>query len=169
MLYREIMAVCSQIHTKHINTLCGQNVGLLMLQDKLAIYFCVPWTGQPAVKLSKPSRSHAQCHCSACTSCMYSILSLPPVSGFLLLKLTNSVPLSLPTPCPAQWWHLETTCEMGWELKGGGKEHLVQIMATKWGRQREGLGGGCKDYRAEFSRQNVMLGERRDTVQLLVA
>ena len=29
MLYREIMAVCSQIHTKHINTLCGQNVEFL--------------------------------------------------------------------------------------------------------------------------------------------
>ena len=26
MLYREIIAVCSQIHTKDINTLCGQNV-----------------------------------------------------------------------------------------------------------------------------------------------
>jgi len=26
MLYSEIIAVCSQIHTKHINTLCGQNV-----------------------------------------------------------------------------------------------------------------------------------------------
>jgi len=26
MLYREIIAVCSQIHIKHINTLCGQNV-----------------------------------------------------------------------------------------------------------------------------------------------
>jgi len=26
MLYREIIDVCSQIHTKHINTLCGQNV-----------------------------------------------------------------------------------------------------------------------------------------------
>ena len=25
MLYREIIAVYSQIHTKHINTLCGQN------------------------------------------------------------------------------------------------------------------------------------------------
>jgi hypothetical protein len=25
MLYREIIAVCSEIHTKHINTLCGQN------------------------------------------------------------------------------------------------------------------------------------------------
>jgi len=29
ILYREIMAVCSEIHTKHINTLCGQNVELL--------------------------------------------------------------------------------------------------------------------------------------------
>ena len=28
MLYREIIAVCSEIHTKHINTLCGQNVEL---------------------------------------------------------------------------------------------------------------------------------------------
>jgi len=26
MLYREIIAVCSEIHTKHINILCGQNV-----------------------------------------------------------------------------------------------------------------------------------------------
>ena len=26
MLYGEIMAVCSEIHTKHINTLCGQEV-----------------------------------------------------------------------------------------------------------------------------------------------
>ena len=29
MLCREIIAVCSQIHTKHINTVCGQNVELL--------------------------------------------------------------------------------------------------------------------------------------------
>jgi len=29
MLYREIMAVCSQIYTKHINTLYGQNEELL--------------------------------------------------------------------------------------------------------------------------------------------
>jgi hypothetical protein len=26
MLYKEIITVCSEIHTKHINTLCGQNV-----------------------------------------------------------------------------------------------------------------------------------------------
>jgi len=28
MLYREIMAVCSEIGTKHINTVCGRNVEL---------------------------------------------------------------------------------------------------------------------------------------------
>ena len=32
MLYREIIAVCSQIHTKHINILCGQNVELLSVK-----------------------------------------------------------------------------------------------------------------------------------------
>ena len=35
-LYGEIVAVCSQIHTKHINTLCGQNVELLNV--KLAVH-----------------------------------------------------------------------------------------------------------------------------------
>jgi len=32
MLYREIIAVCSEIHTKHINTVCGQNVELLKVK-----------------------------------------------------------------------------------------------------------------------------------------
>ena len=36
MLYREIIAVCSQIHTKHINTLCRQHVELLKV--KLAVH-----------------------------------------------------------------------------------------------------------------------------------
>ena len=33
MLYREIIAVCSQIHTKHINTPCGQNVEFVNVTD----------------------------------------------------------------------------------------------------------------------------------------
>jgi len=36
MLYGEIIAVCSEIHTKHINTLCGQN---------LEIYGIAQWSG----------------------------------------------------------------------------------------------------------------------------
>jgi len=36
MLYRKIIAVCSQIHPKHINTQCGQKVKLLNV--KLAVH-----------------------------------------------------------------------------------------------------------------------------------
>jgi len=36
MLHRKIIAVCSQIHTKHKNTPCGQNVELLNV--KLAVH-----------------------------------------------------------------------------------------------------------------------------------
>jgi len=35
-LYSEIIAVCSQIHTKHINTLCGQDVQSVNV--KLAVH-----------------------------------------------------------------------------------------------------------------------------------
>jgi len=46
MLYREIIAVCSQIHTKHINTLRGQNVELLNV--KLVVHIVT--TGLKMVK-----------------------------------------------------------------------------------------------------------------------
>ena len=36
MLYREIMALCSEIHKKHINTPCGQDV--VLLNVKLAVH-----------------------------------------------------------------------------------------------------------------------------------
>jgi len=36
MLCREIIAVCSEIHTKHINKVCGQNEELLNV--KLAVH-----------------------------------------------------------------------------------------------------------------------------------
>ena len=37
MLYRELIAVCSQIHSKHINTLCGQNVELYIFSPYRAV------------------------------------------------------------------------------------------------------------------------------------
>jgi hypothetical protein len=46
MLHREIIAVCSQINTKHINTLCGQYVELLNV--KLAVHIVT--TGLQRVK-----------------------------------------------------------------------------------------------------------------------
>jgi hypothetical protein len=41
MLYREIIAFCSEIHTKHINTLRGQNVELLNV--KLVVHIITTW------------------------------------------------------------------------------------------------------------------------------
>jgi hypothetical protein len=32
MLYREVIAVCSEIHTKHTNTLYGQNVEFVYVE-----------------------------------------------------------------------------------------------------------------------------------------
>ena len=48
MLYREIIAVCSQIHTKHINTLCGQNVEYLIV--KLSGMYSYHWALKGVIK-----------------------------------------------------------------------------------------------------------------------
>jgi hypothetical protein len=37
MLYREIIAVCSEIHTKHLNTLCVQNVEFVNVRPVVRI------------------------------------------------------------------------------------------------------------------------------------
>ena len=48
MLYREIIAVCSQIHTKHTNKLCGQNVELYIKTQ------AVPRSKHTQSRLNKP-------------------------------------------------------------------------------------------------------------------
>jgi hypothetical protein len=47
MLYSEIIAVCSQIHTKHMNTLCGQNVELLSVKPGGTDSNHWAWSGLP--------------------------------------------------------------------------------------------------------------------------
>jgi hypothetical protein len=37
MLYREIMAICSEIHTKHINTVCVHKGGILEVDGKIIL------------------------------------------------------------------------------------------------------------------------------------
>ena len=41
MLYREIIALCSEIHTKHINTLCDHN--LEFVNVKLVVHIVTNW------------------------------------------------------------------------------------------------------------------------------
>ena len=55
MLYREIIAVCSQTHTKQINTVCGRNVE--MLNVKLAVHKVtnLPYRKLPVkIEMSRP-------------------------------------------------------------------------------------------------------------------
>jgi len=53
VLYREIIAVCSQIRTKHVHALCEQNVELLNV--KLAVHIVTS-------EVKNIYRFHAACH-----------------------------------------------------------------------------------------------------------
>ena len=65
MLYREITVACAQIHTKHTNTLCGQNVELLMVTceaKELTIprHIYVSRTGSAIVYINNESITNIQ-------------------------------------------------------------------------------------------------------------
>jgi len=66
MLYREIIAVCSQIHTKHINTPCGQNVELLYV--KRGGTYCNHWLGF-IILPAKAQQTHTHTHRISCVEC----------------------------------------------------------------------------------------------------
>ena len=59
MLYREIIAVCSEIHTEHINTLCGRNVALLNV--KLVVHIVkIKFKFLPFQETQPPFKLHAK-------------------------------------------------------------------------------------------------------------
>jgi hypothetical protein len=86
MLYSEIIAVCSQIHRKHINTLCGQSVDLWMLN--LAVYIVTtgsqsvtvgefPWVGTHSSAVIEPSEISVELLCqSALQRCPHIFLNV---------------------------------------------------------------------------------------------
>ena len=60
------MAVCSEIHTKHINTVCGQNVELLNV--KLAVHIVTTvLQNVKSVVIPHNNRFPLQCHLNVCT------------------------------------------------------------------------------------------------------
>ena len=66
LLYREIIAVCSQMHTKHINTVSGQKVELLNVKPGGAYinYYALnhgsPTRGPPTC-ISRPAATNLNC------------------------------------------------------------------------------------------------------------
>ena len=64
MLYREIIAVCSKIHTKHINALCGQNLELLNTKPGDTLKKPLGFTGLIHFKTKYTKFSPHSCRCS---------------------------------------------------------------------------------------------------------
>jgi hypothetical protein len=65
MLYSEIIAVCSEIHTKHISTLCGQNIEFVRVKlggplgfKGLSTRTALPFTD---VTLGSDTLQHSSC------------------------------------------------------------------------------------------------------------
>jgi len=57
MLYWEIMAVGSEIHIKHINTLCGQNVEFVNVKLVVHMYGFSPYRAVSTLRLSYKNQS----------------------------------------------------------------------------------------------------------------
>ena len=87
MLYREIIAVCSQIHTKHINTLCGQNVELLNV--KLAVHIVIIRLKEVKKNLRPPECRCVFSHYTTydCTAIYQYKLYIPPKYNNIRIRL----------------------------------------------------------------------------------
>jgi hypothetical protein len=93
MLYREIIAVCSQIHTKPINTLCGQDAECLCVKpsgtysDHCAISVTSQWSlcAPFALTAEAPPVTHTASFCDAAINAIISQTIL--TTGCLLLIL----------------------------------------------------------------------------------
>jgi len=62
MLYREIIAVCSEIRTKHINTLCGQNVELLNVKTRCYVNKTIPFKSVNTFTIPNHNPFLLSCH-----------------------------------------------------------------------------------------------------------
>jgi hypothetical protein len=70
MLYREIIAVCSQIHTKHIHTLCGQNGNLLRIKASSSYSYHLVLRIQHAMVTIRTAWCNVQELCTVPTHCL---------------------------------------------------------------------------------------------------
>jgi hypothetical protein len=110
MLYREIIAVCSEIHAKHINTVCGQNIEFMNI--KLVVHIVTSEPGSvvgiataygldcPGIeslwgaRFSAPVQTGAEAHTVSCTMGTGSYLGVKCGRGMTLTAHPLLVPRS---------------------------------------------------------------------------
>jgi hypothetical protein len=94
MLYREIIAVCYEIHTKHINTLCGQNVELLNV--KLAVHIMTTGLQPNSQFIASDTHAHSdKPHLSAKYRTLLHNIFCRSVAFSLVQQATHSVSRTL--------------------------------------------------------------------------
>ena len=71
MLYKEIIAVCSQIHTKHKNTLCGWKVELLNVNLAVHMVTTELYSVKAHTAFDSCSTRHAVSICTLYSSTLY--------------------------------------------------------------------------------------------------
>jgi hypothetical protein len=95
MLYREIIAVSSEIHTRHIHTLCGQNLEFVNVKpggtynyhwDIEGNYHAVMYCGVTVSRIS-----------NLITSCRHLVKLMPQYA--LYTNLCGSIPPPVYRPC----------------------------------------------------------------------
>jgi len=83
MICREIIAVCSHIHTKHINTLCGENVELSNVKLVVHIVTIGLWSDL-FTYVRKISKSEINFFVFFCPSVCRNEITRLPLDGFSL-------------------------------------------------------------------------------------
>jgi len=117
MLYREIIAVCAKIHTKHINTVCGQNVELWTI--KPAVHLNVHYTSVHAVQLPVYRR------CMSWRGPQWG--SVQRTAG----SPRRTFPWAVPCRSEQQWWWTYP-CRHRWRLLRSWRD---EVRSGKWGRE----------------------------------
>ena len=104
MLYREIIAVCSQIHTKHTNTLCGQNVGLLNVApgDRLHSGQGVALTTQQHMELRIKKEQSYNSIAFLCFHSLFKGKTLPFIFGLTLSTVNTGETMLFPVLCASR-------------------------------------------------------------------
>ena len=145
MLYREIIAVCSQIHTKHIKTMYGQNLQGFLLSN---LVVPIVTTG-----LYRFTSLNNHCHTPAPNAALSSNTTVPVLAWRIqkthLLEISHH--LSQPQPHNSFSWfphtyksvHRGLSSRLEWLAVNNNTCSYWTSFEITWGSQVDAAARGC--------------------------
>ena len=92
MLYREIIAICSQIHTKHINRVWGPNVELVNVKHKVTTLLCRVQQYKSRHICLAAGSLHISVSCDVSHSLSRTDVPMTVLSSYLVLAMAKPSP-----------------------------------------------------------------------------